>query len=441
MKGLARSKTVAPATLARLKLSFADKALERRFIEYYVMSSLRVSQTLMLIGAAAYYISFISDHVMDPTTGASNHILRGAVSVPVMVICSLMLFLRNPHKYYEIISLVYYIIPQIILCVIFLNIKDGFEYAVLAFILLLMGVNLTFTVRFKYTLIISIFGYASILFAELYANNVAYGWIKINFMYMTTAIIFSSVSAHLRERAARARFLTDQAIVESQQRIDDLLHSMLPPFIAKRMQAGETSIADSVGEATIIFANVSGINDPARDVKPINRVRGLNRLFSLFDIEAERFGIEKIKTIGGSYMAIAGLSDDAVGGDHTENTADFALAILAIVQKWNADLGINIDFRVGIHVGPIVAGVIGVQRPKFDCWGDSVNMASRLERCAQPGEICVSDSCYWRLKQKFIVTPTGELDLKGIGLSHIYRLVDRSQTAPDHGVGMPRATS
>ena len=408
-----------------LNLSFEDKTLEREFVEYYVQGALRVSQALMLIGAFAYYISFISDHVMDPTTGYENHILRGTIAVPAMLICAAALFFKKLQKYYEIIAIAYFAVPYAISCYIYTNIKSGYEYACLAFVLLLMGTNLTFTVRLKYTLFISIFGFVLMIAAHIYADNAMPGWLKININYMLTAIIFSSVSAHLRERTARKRFLTDRAIVESQQRNDDLLYSMLPRRIAQRMQAGETSIADSLGEVTIIFANITGARDPKRTMKMRDRVRALNQLFSIFDIEAERHGVEKIKTMDGCYMAIAGLSAKDTVSDHTEDTANFALAIQAVMRKWGQNLGVSVEFRVGIHVGSIVAGVIGLQRPRFDCWGDSVNIASRLESSATVGDIYISESTYWRLKQKFHIDSVGDIDLKGVGKTHAYRLGQR----------------
>lgn len=411
--------------LKGLNLPFADRALEREFIDYYVQSALRVSQTLMLIGAFAYYISFISDQVMDPTTGYQNHVLRGTIAVPVMVTCAIVLFFKKMKRYYEFIAIIYYIIPYSISCYIYSNIEKGFEYAALGFVLLLMGCNLTFTVRLKYTLIISIFGFVSMITAHIYADNAMAGWLGININYMVTAIIFSSISAHLRERAARGRFLTERAIIDSQKRNDDLLHSMLPRRVAERIRSGDTNIAESIGEVTIIFANITGVQDPGRTMKMIDRVRGLNELFSAFDTEAERYGVEKIKTMDGCYMAIGGLLAAAKGGDHTEDTANFAHAIQAIMKKWGRNLGISINFRIGIHVGPIVAGVIGMQRLRFDCWGDSVNIASRLESSAGDGEIYISESTYWRLKQKFKIEPVGDVDLKGFGKTRVYCLGQR----------------
>ena len=405
-----------------LNMPFVDKALEREFIDFYVMGTLRVSQTLMSIGLFAFYISFVSDQVMDPSGSNQHHIARGIVASPIMLGCIVILFIRPMQKYYEKIAFIYYLSAQIVLCHIYTSIDKGFQYGSMSFILLLMGSNLTFSIRLKYTILMSTFSLISITACELYARNSAPGWLLINSYYLTTAIVFSSISAHMKERTARRRFLIERAIVESQQRVDGLIHSMLPRQIALRMQAGETSIADSLGEVTILFATVGDLHAPQRRADPLELVKGLNRLFSLFDIEADRFGIEKIKTIGGSYMALGGLTPGATAGDHAENTARFALAIRDVVSGWNALLGIHIEFRIGIHVGPIVAGVIGRQRPRFDCWGDSANIASRLEASGQSGDITISESTYWRLKQSFAIAPIGDIELKGVGLVSAYQL-------------------
>lgn len=416
--------------LGRFNLTFADERQEQAFIEYYVQNMLRVSQVLMMIGAFTYYLFFITDQVMDPARGLFNHILRGTVAIPVMILCAVLLFIKRLQAHYERIAVIYYAVPQAILCLIYINTDRGFEHALLSVILLLMGVNLTFTVRLKYTIFISLFGFISTIASEIYAANAPDGWMQINANYLLTAIIFSSISAHLRERAARRRFLTDRALTEAQQRIDDLLHSMLPRHIAARMHQGETGIADSLGEVTIIFARAAGLDNSGNDSRSAAQIKRLNRLFSIFDVEAERLGVDKIKTIGDTYMAVSGLAAAGSGGDHAENAAKFALSIQAIVDEWNQTQNAGIDFRVGLHVGPIVAGVIGVQRPRFDCWGDSVNLASRLQTHAASGEICISESAYWRLRQKFVVSEAGSSNLKGIGEAQLYRLERRTEAMP-----------
>jgi class 3 adenylate cyclase len=416
--------------LGRLNLTFADERQEREFIEYYVQSMLRVSQTLMMIGAFTYYLFFIADQVMDPASGFTNHLLRGAIAVPVMIMCAVLLFVKRLQAHYETIAFIYYLVPHTVLCIIYINMERGFEHALLAVILLLMSVNMTFTVRLKYTILISLVGFVSTILCEIFAANAPPGWMQINVNYLLTAIIFSSISAHLRERASRRRFLTKMALVDAQKRIDDLLHSMLPRYIAERMHRGETGIADSLGEVTIIFARAGGLDNGGNDSRSASQIKQLNRLFSIFDSEAERCGVDKIKTIGDTYMAVAGLAATGSAGDHAENAANFALAIRAIIEDWNQTQSVNIDFRVGLHVGPIVAGVIGLQRPRFDCWGDSVNLASRLQTHAAPGEICISESSYWRLRQKFVVSEARVANLKGIGEAMLYRLEHRASERP-----------
>jgi class 3 adenylate cyclase len=414
-----------------LSFPFKDKSLERNFVNYFVQDSLKTSQILMLILAFAFYVFFMADQVIDPKTSLENHMIRGLIAVPIMVSLTLILFIKSFQKFYELIALLYYSIAQICSCYISLNMNNGVKYSALISIILLMGANLTFTIRLKYIIAIAIFGIVSITVSQSFVESPSEGWIRTNFNYMATAIIFSSIAAHMRERAARRRFLTERAIVESQEQVDGLLQSLLPGSIASRMQAGETTIADSHGEVTVIFARIGGLKDPENSVKPVRRVRGLNRLFSIFDAESERYGIEKIKTIGGCYMAIAGLSVRSSDHDHAENAANFALAVRSIVNKWNETLGVDIQFGIGIHVGPIVAGVIGQQHPRFDCWGDTVNIASRLESFASESKIYVSESTFWRLKPKFEMTHVGEYDMKGIGQTTIYQLQHRNSAGEE----------
>lgn len=410
-----------------LNLPFKEKSLEDAFINYYVQDSLRTSQILMLISAFAFYLSFISDQIIDPQTSSNTHIIRGLIITPIMTICSFLLYFNFFQKFYEKIALIFYCLTQLSLCYIYTNLYKGFEYSALSFIILLMGTNLTFTVRLKYTVLISSFGIITTLIAQLYADDVSKGWLEVNRNYMITAIVFSSISAHMREKAARRRFLTESAIIESQAQVDELLQSLLPGSIAQRIQAGETTIADSHGEVTVIFARISGLNDPDNSIQPIKRVRGLNRLFSIFDAESERYGIEKIKTIGGCYMAIAGLLIKSTDNDHAENAANFAIAIRSIINKWNSTFGVDLQFGIGIHVGPIVAGVIGQQRPRFDCWGETVNIASRLESFASASKIYISESTFWRLKPKFNMSYVDEYNMKGIGKTVIYELEHRNK--------------
>jgi adenylate cyclase len=179
-------------------------------------------------------------------------------------------------------------------------------------------------------------------------------------------------------------------------------------------------IADTYGDVSIVFADLVGFTTLSTRLSPAQLVDMLDRLFSRFDARAEEFGIEKIKTIGDAYMAVAGLSEAVY--DHVQRAARFAFAMQQEVDGLAAELGYAINVRVGLHVGPVVAGVIGRKRPAFDCWGEAVNLASRLEHTASPGAILISESAYLRLRRDFQTTVIDDVELRGLGRTKAYVL-------------------
>lgn len=420
--------------LARIGLTFDDPEIEARFVDYYVTKSLPVTRLFLIVGAISYYGFFISDKIMDPVGGEIAHMIRGFAVAPVFALAALMLSTNIGKRYQEGLITLIYMVAQLGLTLVYGVIAHGYDYAAMGFAILLMAANAAFALRTPYIAIISVFALVTTIIGHLLAANARPQWIIINILTVLTCITFSSVAAHLRERAARRQFLTEEALSVARARVNDLLHSMLPSYVVQRIQSGETGIADSLGEVAVIFANVGNVADPTQGIGEAQLLRGLNQLFSDFDREAERYGIDKIKTIGGSYMAVSGLAGQRAGEDHVENAADFALALQAIVARVIEATGYPVKLRIGMHVGPVVAGVIGVQRPVFDCWGESVNLAARLESKAPLREILVSESTYWRLKQKFDVAFFNDITLKGIGRTKSYCLKGRHPNASDRAL-------
>jgi class 3 adenylate cyclase len=428
------------AWLARLGLAFEDPEIEARFVAYYVTKSLPVTRLFLVVGAISYYGFFISDKIMDPVGGEIAHMVRGFAVAPVFALAALMLSTNLGRRYQELLITLIYMVAQLGLTLVYAVIAHGYDYAAMAFVILLMAANAAFALRTLYIILISAFALVTTIIGHLLADNARPQWIIINILAMLTSITFSSVAAHLRERAARKQFLTEEALSIARARVNDLLHSMLPSYVVQRIQSGETGIADSLGEVAVIFANVGNVADPTQGIGEAQLLRGLNKLFSDFDREAARHGIDKIKTIGGSYMAVSGLAGQRAGEDHVENAADFALALQAIVARVIEETGYPVKLRIGMHVGPVVAGVIGVQRPVFDCWGESVNLAARLESKAPLREILVSESTYWRLKQKFDVAFFADITLKGIGRTKSYCLKGRHTKIPEAAADLPEMT-
>jgi adenylate cyclase len=225
----------------------------------------------------------------------------------------------------------------------------------------------------------------------------------------------------------REKVILQQLRLEK-DRSDALLLNILPEPIIARLNLGESTIADHIADATILFADLVGFTNLSARL-PANRlVHLLNMLFSDFDRLSVRFGLEKIKTIGDAYMLAGGLL--APRSDHAEAVADMALAMRDTSQEVSHRIGEPLQLRIGIHTGSVVSGIIGTHKFIFDVWGDTVNTASRMESHGAPNEINVSAAAYMRLCEKFTFEACGTLDLKGKGPTEAYFL--RGRRSP-HG--------
>ena len=213
--------------------------------------------------------------------------------------------------------------------------------------------------------------------------------------------------------ARRATLIAEAALDRAHQRSEELLLNILPPTIAGRLKAENATIADGFADVTVLFADLVGFTKLAARLPPQKIVALLNELFSIFDDVADEFGLEKIKTIGDCYMVAGGLPEPHA--DHAGAVAGMALAMLRIVHEFGARTGEALDVRIGINSGPVVAGVIGKRKFIYDLWGDTVNIASRMESHGVPGTIQLSESTHQLLAGKFPMQRRGTIDVKGKG--------------------------
>ncbi len=409
----------------RLGLVFADRSDERAFTDAYVRGAIGQCQTFMVLAALCFYIFFLWDRIMDPVHAETAHAVRGLIVTPITLLCTAAMWTGWGQRRIEALILFAYAVGQIGLVYIYSVLDRGYDYAVVGFIILFMAMATAMPLRTAYIVLGAVLCIVSTAVGHMLAGNAQPGWLVINMLAIVTAVGFATVATFLRERRARQQFLADRELASARNRVDDLLYSILPREIAQRIQAGEGGIADSLGEVSIVFIDMVGFTKHSRNASASELTNVLGQLFSAFDAEAARHGIDKIKTIGDAYMAIGGLERGAASHDHAINAAAFALSVQEVVKRLAPTLPWPIEVRIGIHVGPVVAGVIGVHRPAFDCWGESVNLAARLERQAPPGKIVVSESAYWRLRRAFRIEPFKTIALKGIGTTPCYLLEDR----------------
>lgn len=212
-----------------------------------------------------------------------------------------------------------------------------------------------------------------------------------------------------------------------QSRSEALLLNILPAPIAERLKQGAQTIADGFSDVTIIFADLVGFTELAGARNPEETVVMLNRIFSAFDQLCEKHRLEKIKTIGDSYMVVGGLPHHRP--DHAQAVASFALEMVQVVKDISRELGISLNIRIGINSGPVVAGVIGIRKFSFDLWGDSVNIASRMESSGVEGRIQVSEETFRRISPSFDCEKRGPVEVKGKGAMQTYFLRGKKPSA------------
>jgi adenylate cyclase len=207
------------------------------------------------------------------------------------------------------------------------------------------------------------------------------------------------------------------------EKSERLLRNILPEKIADRLKNGESAIADSFPEVTVLFADLKGFTEFSQHTDAQHLVGLLDEIFSAFDHLASIHGVEKIKTIGDAYMAVAGLP--VPRSDHADAVASMAIGMQEAFRNVMTNRSLGLEVRIGIHSGPVVAGVIGRHKFTYDLWGDTVNLASRMESHGEPSRIHVSEATRLLLADRFRFADRGEVTVKGKGVMRTFFLLGR----------------
>jgi adenylate cyclase len=246
-------------------------------------------------------------------------------------------------------------------------------------------------------------------------------WVQLTFFVMNIGTL-SAICFYLFHYFIGSRNKARAALVAEQARSERLLLNILPETIAERLKRGEEVIADGFDEVSVMFADLVGFTPLAGRLDADEIISLLNDIFTRWDALADHFGLEKIKTIGDSYMVVAGVPIPR--SDHAAVVTDMAIRML----KECSDLPYSIEARVGIATGPVVAGVIGKRKFSYDVWGDTVNLASRLESHGVPGRVCVSERTYEQLKDRYAFEERA-VEIKGKGRMRTFLLTSELPAA------------
>ncbi len=416
----------------RFSGTFADQALESEFVrENFALTIRPFTRFTVSLSAAVFLAYGAHDYFVMPAALLHEAwVIRYAVSLPMLATVLPLVWMRPSPRAHRAAMLLFGLTFNAV--VLSLGAIAGGEVGALqasyAPLFVVLG---PFIVRFDvgyeiafslltvllYNAIALTFGHSSLIAA-----------FSINMALVSMGFIGTLVARQL-EGQARQAFLqrrtirTQLAALDAEKgKSDALLRNVLPHAIAERLKAEDRPIADGFDDVSVLFADIVGFTRLSGRLTPQQLVERLNELFSAFDDLLDRLRLEKIKTIGDAYMVVGGLNG---GKDHALALTELALDMLARIKELSAQHGEDFSVRIGIHSGPVVGGVIGKKKFIYDVWGDTVNVASRMESTGIPGEIQITNETYLRIRSMYVFEDRGEIEVKGKGPMHTWLVKER----------------
>ncbi len=411
---------------ANFKLKFDDAELERSFRAYHLAQSARPSRVALVIGAACYASFLLLDAAIAPEAlGVAIAVRFGVVLPAVVLLVATRLAAVRDHLP-KLVGAWINLAGLGVLVVALASTGPAHTlYVTGGMILCQLGMYVLFAMRLNAALVSSSTLLAVYLVVEAVWGDGEPALRAAQLFFHVAAMVIGMTGGWLLERRLRDTFLGQRELDRERAKVDALLRNVLPGVIADRLKADAGTIADGHEHVSVLFADLVGFTALASQMRPDKLVKVLDHLFREFDKLAERYGVEKIKTIGDAYMVAAGLPLSRP--DHAKALLYLALDMLDVVRWTNLESGRDLQVRIGIHSGPVVAGVIGQRRLQYDLWGDTVNLASRLESHGVADAIQVSDATLAQLGEGFAPEPRGTVHLKGRGDMRCWLFRERSQ--------------
>ncbi|WP_394822631.1 adenylate/guanylate cyclase domain-containing protein [Pendulispora albinea] len=417
----------------RVLATFLDPRLERQFrADYFERSVKSFTRFSIGLSAVAFLAYGIHDLLVIPSIRSFAWALRYGVFGPVAVLVTALMHSRKYEPWHQPAMLVFGMGCNVVVIAIaaVAPTHGYFIYNSFAILFVTLGplvAKMNVFTQALYTLL-TVFVYVLFDVVLVHAED------RVRVSMILTIVVLGGIGtlvAHQLELQAREGFLQRRTIYEQMDQLDHekgksdaLLLNILPAKIAERLKREQgRTIADGFAQVTVLFSDIVGFTKMAERLAPSEVVRRLNAIFSTFDDMADRLGLEKIKTIGDAYMVAGGLPTSK--DDHAHAVSEMALEMCRYMEEFSRELGEPVRVRIGVHTGPVVAGVIGKKKFIYDVWGDTVNTASRMESHGIEGRIQVTEATYERIKDHYDLEERGEIDVKGKGLMKTYWLRGR----------------
>ncbi|HEX7247668.1 MAG TPA: adenylate/guanylate cyclase domain-containing protein [Actinomycetota bacterium] len=418
--------------LDRLRLRFRDPELESAFRADQFRHHLGNIRFAFLAGIALWiswglllrpYILAISELRLD-------RIMRWGVFIPMLVVGLALTFMPVFARIWESVAVA--IATATIAAWVYYtsNIQTlPAEYGYVGVILISAFTYTLLRLRFVLVLLITLIGIGAYLPYAFTTRYVAPVSGVLATLYLVSFGFLGCLAAHRMERFTRTLFLQERQLDQERLRSDGLLLNVLPQVVVDQLKVTSgRRIAQAFEQVTVIFVDAVGSTQQAAGASPDAFAHTLDELFSRFDEIADRHGLEKIKTIGDAYMAVAGAP--LAMADHAEAAVAMAADVVREAGSIRWPSGESIVVHTGVATGPAVAGVIGRKKFAYDLWGDTVNVASRLEEQAEPDEVLVSEATAVQVEDRYEFGPSRILDLKGRGPTSARALIGRRSNVP-----------
>jgi len=419
--------------LERLRLRFRDPALESSYRADRFRHDLGNIRFAFLAGIALWVTwgLLLRPRMLALSDQRLDLLMRFAVFIPMLVVGFGLTYTRFFGRVWEWASVA--IAAATLLCWVFYVSRIStlpLEYGYVGVILITAFTYTLLQLRFVLVVLVTLIGIGAYLPYAFTAQYVTPASLVLSILYLVSFAMLGGLAAYRMERFTRQLFLRERQLDQERTRSDGLLLNMLPGAIVEQLKkASGGRIAQSFDHVSVFFADAVGSTEQAARSTPEAFADALDALFRRFDEIAAGHGLEKIKTIGDAYLAVAGAPTPLP--HHADAAVGMAVDILSDAGTITWPSGDPIVVRGGIATGPAVAGVIGDRRFAYDLWGDTVNLASRLEVNAEPGRFLVSESTAAQLADRYDFGPAETLEVKGKGPTTVRVLLGRNPNAHD----------
>ena len=410
---------------AAIGLRFPDGPTEEKFRGDFSRSVLPIQRAGLTLGLIVMALFTIRDVQLILAVGSEPLMFRLFVLIPYLAFGLGLTYSPWMKRFHQGTFFVFCLGLIVLVHILYTfapptGITDPrYGFRAMSSMLLIVGVVAMSGLRFEYAMVCAV------------ATVVGWFWLAVGdsahmslwpptLVQLAAITVLAGGVCYWIERSHRLQFAARLALDQERAYTERLLSYSLPPRAIARLKRGDQDIADAFLEAAVLFVDLAGFTDLSKGIGPRETVRVIDRIFSSFDDVVARHGLERLKTVGDGYIAIGGTNDQ--GHDALAASARAAHEMIDTVKSAAEAFNLPLALRVGLHVGPVIGGVIGRERPTYDYWGDTLNIASRLETTGEPGRVHCSEAVYWRLRGEWPFEERGPMELKGYATVETYNL-------------------